>query len=83
MWLPTPFYEKAPHYWLLLGLLFTVLGIYLGVQVQPYYMYGGVTIGIGCCAWGAHVFAERAKNRRVPQPEEHTQQAEPPKEASD
>lgn len=66
MYLPTPFYEKAPHYWLLLGLLFIVVGTYLGFQDERAYFYIGITIGVACCAWSMRVFSKRAQKRRVP-----------------
>ena len=46
MWLPTPVYEKAPHYWLLLGLLLIVLGVYLGLEIGRAYLVVGVGCGI-------------------------------------
>jgi hypothetical protein len=82
VWLPTPFYEKAPHYWLLLGLLFIIFGSYLGVQMQAYYIYGGIGIGLGCCAWSYRVFSQRAKYHQAPQPEEYTSHPDSPTEAS-
>ena len=66
MYLPSPFYEKAPHYWLLLGVLFIVVGTYLGFQVERTYMYLGIVIGVACCAWSMRVFSKRSRSRRVP-----------------
>ena len=63
MWLPTPVYERAPHYWLLLGFLFIVVGSYLGYANDPIFIYSGVAVGIGCCAWGVRVLAKRAQSR--------------------
>jgi hypothetical protein len=63
MWLPTPFYERAPHYWLLLGLLLVIIGIYLGFEVHRSYMYFGVGIGLACCLWSLRIFI-RGKPRR-------------------
>ena len=70
MWLPTPFYEKAPHYWLVLGLLFIVFGVYLGLAAQSAYLYIGIFLGIGCCAWSLRVFKIRARSKqsRAPEP---------------
>lgn len=59
MWLPTPFYERAPHYWLLLGILLIIVGMYLGFEVQRAYMYAGVGLGVACCLWSGRVFARR------------------------
>lgn len=63
MWIPTPVYEKAPHYWLLLGLLFIVVGSYLGLQDGRSFMFGGVAVGIACCLWSIRVFSKRAQSR--------------------
>ena len=67
MWLPTPVYEKAPHYWLLLGLLVIVVGSYLGYERNPVFIYTGVAVGIACCAWGVRVFTKRAQSREEPE----------------
>lgn len=69
MWLPTPVYEKAPHYWLLLGLLFIVVGMYLGYARDPIFIYTGIAVGVACCAWGIRVLAKRAK--RSEEPDQH------------
>jgi len=63
MWLPTPLYEKAPHYWLLLGLLLVVLGIYLGVEVGRFYLFLGVGSGIASCAWSVRTYWQRSLRR--------------------
>jgi hypothetical protein len=69
VWLPTPVYEKAPHYWLLLGLLFIVVGMYLGYARDPIFIYTGIAVGVACCAWGIRVLAKRAK--RSEEPDQH------------
>ena len=66
MWLPSPIYEKAPHYWLLLGLLLIVLGVYLGFQVESSYMYLGVTSGLASCAWSVRTYWQRSSHRERP-----------------
>jgi len=60
MWLPTPIYEKAPHYWLLLGLLLIVLGVYLGLEVASSYMYLGVVSGVVSCVWSIRTYWQRS-----------------------
>lgn len=59
MWLPTPFYERAPHYWLLIGLLLIVVGMYLGFEIHRVYMFVGLGFGVASCLWSARVFARR------------------------
>jgi hypothetical protein len=63
MWLPIPFYQRAPHYWLLLGLLLIIIGIYLGLEVQRLYLYIGVGIGMACCLWSLRIFMRRTPGR--------------------
>jgi hypothetical protein len=61
MYLPNSLYERAPHYWLFIGLLLVVLGIYLGVQVDTKFLFLGVTLGALSCAWGIRIFLHRAR----------------------
>lgn len=63
MWLPTTLYEKAPHYWLLLGLLLVVIGIYLGMEVGRFYLFLGVGSGVVSCAWSIRTYWQRSLNR--------------------
>ena len=83
MWLPSQFYEKAPQYWLLLGLLFIIVGSYLGLQVELSYLYFGVVVGLCCCLWSVRVFTARAKHRRSKLSDESEQAAEPDPELTD
>ena len=69
MWLPAPVYERAPHYWILLGLLLVVTGSYLGFQIDRLYLYAGVGIGLACCAWGVRVLMRRRVQRSAPDPD--------------
>lgn len=61
MHIPNTLYERAPHYWLFVGLLLVILGVYLGVQVDTKFLYVGVTLGIVSCLWGVRVFLYRAR----------------------
>lgn len=61
MYLPNSVYERAPHYWLFVGMLLVVVGIYLGVQVDTKFMFLGVSLGALSCAWGVRVFLHRAR----------------------
>jgi hypothetical protein len=40
MYLPNSLYERAPHYWLFIGMLLVVLGIYLGIEMSIPFLYG-------------------------------------------
>lgn len=64
MWIPTPFYQRAPHYWLLLGLSLIIVGVYLGLEIQRSYLYVGVGVGLACCLWSLRVFSARSKARQ-------------------
>jgi hypothetical protein len=61
MYLPNSLYERAPHYWLFVGLLLVLLGVYLGVQVDTKFLFLGVTLGALSCAWGIRVLLHRAR----------------------
>ena len=61
MYLPNSLYERAPHYWIFVGLLLVVLGLYLGVQVDTKFMVLGVSMGVLSCAWGIRVLLRRAR----------------------
>ena len=61
MYLPNSLYERAPHYWLFIGLLLVVLGVYLGLQVDTKFMFVGVSLGLLSCAWGVRVFLRRTR----------------------
>lgn len=61
MHLPNSLYERAPHYWLFIGLLLVIVGIYLGVQVDSKFLFLGVSLGLASCAWGVRVFQRRTR----------------------
>lgn len=75
MWLPTPIYERAPQFWLLLGLLFISSGIYLGFETTMAFVYIGV--GFFCIAWSAGIIIMRSKSRRHPLPADVTDMTPP------
>lgn len=61
MYLPNSLYERAPHYWLFVGLLLAILGIYLGIQVDSKFMYVGVGLGVLSCGWGVRILLRRMR----------------------
>ena len=61
MWLPTPIYERTPQLWLLMGLLFIVLGLYIGFAYTLTYLY--VLLGGFCGGRGVHVLQMRRRHR--------------------
>ena len=64
MWLPGPFYERVPQFWLMLGLLFIATGTYLGFDYEFTFLYIGV--GLVCVVWSIGVVVVRSKNRHNP-----------------
>jgi len=61
MYLPNSLYERAPHYWLFIGILLVILGIYLGIELNDKFMAVGVSLGLASCAWGARILLRRSR----------------------
>lgn len=65
MWIPKPIYERAPQYWIIVGLLLVILGIYLGLQISPAFLFIGCSAGLGSIVWGSIVLRRR-KSQETP-----------------
>ena len=63
MWLPTPIYERTPHLWLLMAVLFVVLAAYIGFDYLFTYVY--ILLGIVCAVRGVQVRRMRLESRRA------------------
>lgn len=61
MHLPNALYERAPHYWLFVGLLLVIVGVYLGVKMDTKFLFVGAGLGVVSCLWGVRVFLYRAR----------------------
>lgn len=61
MWIPGPLYDRAPHYWLFVGLLLVIVGIYLGMEMHRAFLYVGVLLGGLSCTWALKVFQSRSQ----------------------
>ena len=61
MYLPNSLYERAPHYWLFIGILLVILGIYLGIEMSDKFLAVGVSLGLASCAWGARILLRRSR----------------------
>lgn len=61
MWLPTSVYERIPHFWFVMGLLFIAGGLYMGVDIPVWVVY--IVIGFLCCSFGIAVAVLRMKHR--------------------
>lgn len=65
MYIPKDFYERAPYYWMVLGVLLILVGTYLGSNVDRIFYYIGIGGGAFACGWGLRVFQQRlARNNR-------------------
>ena len=62
MWLPTPVYERVPHFYFLAGLLLIADGLYLGFEYRFSFAYIGV--GLASCAYGVGIRLMRIRYRR-------------------
>jgi tetrahydromethanopterin S-methyltransferase subunit C len=61
MYLPNSVYERAPHYWLLIGALLVILGVYLGLEMDSRFLVVGVLLGLTSCVWGIRILVRRAR----------------------
>lgn len=61
MYLPNSVYERAPYYWLFIGLLLVILGVYLGLEVNSKFLVVGVLLGLASCGWGVRVLLRRSR----------------------
>lgn len=62
MWLPTPIYERTPQLWMLMAVLFVVLGLYIGFAYKLTILY--LALGLLCAGRGFHVLRIRRNYRR-------------------
>jgi hypothetical protein len=61
MWIPLPLYERIPQFWLLLGLLFIALGLYIGFDFELIFFY--LALGVLCVARGIWIQLMRLRYR--------------------
>lgn len=61
MWLPTKLYERLPLWWILVGLVFMLSALYLGLDYGPAYGYLG--LGVGCSVFGLLITIWRTQHR--------------------
>ena len=61
MYLHDTLYERAPHYWIFIGVLLIILGIYLGVEMSSTFLITGVALGLASCAWGIRILMRRSR----------------------
>ena len=61
MYFHSTLYERAPHYWIFIGVLLVILGIYLGVELSSTFLFIGITLGLASCAWGIRILIRRSR----------------------
>ena len=67
MFIPKFVYENAPYYWIVLGVLLIVFGIYYGHAGNQEKFLAGIGGGVFACIWGLLVFRRRlAQGTRQP-----------------
>ena len=59
MRLPESVYKRLPQFWLLLGVLFLVTGVFLGTDYPVTYIY--FALGIACIFWSFCIVALRPR----------------------
>ena len=67
MFISKTLYEKAPFYWIVLGILLIACGIYYGRAGNQDYFLAGIGGGAFACIWGLLVLRRRqAQEKRQP-----------------
>ena len=61
MWIPAPIYERIPQFWVLLGLLFGALGLYIGFDFEFIFFY--LALGVLCLGRGVWIQLIRLRFR--------------------
>lgn len=59
MRLPESVYKRLPQFWLLLGVLFIVTGVFLGTDYPVTYIY--FALGVACVFWSFCIVALRQR----------------------
>ena len=59
MFTPKELYERAPFFWVTLGAVLVMTGIYFGAAVSPIYSIAGVGCGAAAFVRGLLVFRKR------------------------
>lgn len=66
MWLPTPVYERVPHFWFLVGLMFFAFGLYIGFGFKLIFAY--LVLGALCIARSVWIVHARRRYRAARSP---------------
>jgi len=70
MWIPAPIYERIPQFWILLGLLFISLGLYIGFDFEFIFFY--LALGFFCFGRGIWIQLMRLRFRGKSQDSDDT-----------
>ena len=68
MWLPAPLYRRAPFYWMLIGVLLTIVGTVGMQQIDLFAGLACLASGIASCFWSLHIALDR-RSRKQPEVE--------------
>ena len=67
MFIRKSLYENAPHYWIVLGVLLIVFGVFYGKSGDQEFFLAGIGGGAFACIWGMLIFRRRlAQESRKP-----------------
>ncbi|HNP63383.1 MAG TPA: hypothetical protein PKH39_05565 [Woeseiaceae bacterium] len=61
MWLPTKLYERLPLWWIVVGLVFMLSALYLGLDYGA--AYGYLALGVACSVFGLLITLWRVNHR--------------------
>lgn len=61
MWLPTKLYERLPLWWIVVGLVFMLSALYLGLDYGA--AYGYLAVGVACSVFGLLITIWRVNHR--------------------
>ena len=67
MYVPKGIYERAPYYWIILGVLLIVMGTYLVATGNNNFFAAGIIGGLIACVWGLRIVRHRLvrENRKI------------------
>ncbi len=62
MWIPKTVYERVPHFWMLIGILFVISAVFFGFDFPLSLAYLG--IGLLCVVWSGCVIVLRTRRNK-------------------
>lgn len=68
MWLPDKLYNRLPHIWIVVGVLFIIASMYMTMGYQWSIWYFGA--GVACSVYGMVLFLVRSRKELGSQPDD-------------